>query len=60
MKPILAIILIAALPLSGCSRTKPEPSVQAAIPSARASEPTAALYPPIDADAKGGEVLEYY
>ena len=60
MKPTLAIILIAALPLLGCSRTKPEASVQAALPSARASEPIAPLYPPIDANAKSGEVLEYY
>ena len=60
MKPTFAIILVAALALSACSRTKPEPSVQAAIGSARASEPASPLYPPIDANAKDGEVLEYY
>ena len=60
MKPTFVVILIAALPLFACSRTKPESTVQAAIPSARASEPAGVLYPPIDGNAKDGEVLEYY
>lgn len=60
MKPTFAIVLIATLAFSACSRTRPETSVQAAVSGERTVEAATPLYAPIDANAKDGEVFEYY
>ena len=60
MKAMLATILIAVFAVSACSRTRPEASAQHRVGRTGVSETAMPVYAPIDANAKEGEVFEYY
>jgi len=61
-RPIAAVLftVIAATGTAACSQSDQQSTGSAGFSEAYAASPAAPLYPPLDRDAKDGQVHEYY